>query len=69
MTRPRYRYKHTRWLGQVGGDDGYCYAVADRRGRRLDGLTRSEATFYRREWENEIRAQRGEPSLAQEATR
>lgn len=56
MTR---RYKHTT-TRQLGGDDGYCWAVfmKGRREPRVCGLTRREVSYYRDRFEREEEAAR-----------
>ena len=46
------KYKYTR-ARQVGGDDGYCWAVFVNGRERVNGLTRSEVTYYRDLFEKE----------------
>lgn len=46
------KYKYTR-IKQIGGDDGYCWAVFVNDKERVNGLTRREAEYYRRIFEKE----------------
>lgn len=46
------RYKHTT-ARQVGGDDGYCWAVFVHGRERINGLTRPEVSYYRDRFEKE----------------
>jgi len=46
----RYKYTTAR---QVGGDDGYCWAVFVNGKERINGLTRREVDYYRGKWEKE----------------
>lgn len=46
------KYKHTT-ARQVGGDDGYCWAVFVHGQERINGLTRPEVTSYRNRFEEE----------------
>ncbi len=45
-------YKYTK-VRQVGGDDGYCWAVFVNGVERVNGLTRGEVPYYRDRWERE----------------
>lgn len=49
------KYKHTT-ARQVGGDDGYCWAVFVNGRERVNGLTRREVTYYRERFEREEEA-------------
>jgi len=52
MPKPKKKYKYTT-ARQVGGDDGYCWAVFVNGRERVNGLTRSEVSYYRDKWEKE----------------
>lgn len=48
-SKPKWEYSAAR---QIGGDDGYHWTVWDKAGNfRVDGLTRSEVDYYRRQVE------------------
>lgn len=58
----KYRYTTCR---QVGGDDGFQYrVVCVPTGTQVDGCTRSEATYYRKKFENEARRARGDELIS-----
>lgn len=46
------RYKYTT-VKQVGGDDGYCWAVFVGGRERVNGCTKREAAYYRDRFERE----------------
>jgi hypothetical protein len=53
----KYKYTTAR---QVGGDDGYCWAVFVNGIMRLNGLTRREVAYWRSVFEQE-QAAKGQP--------
>lgn len=64
---PRDVYKHAYPAPrQVGGDDGFSWVVYVHGRPRLMGLTRTEAEYYRRGFEEEERKRAGEPPLRKE---
>lgn len=50
MSKKKYKYTTAR---QVGGDDGYCWAVFVNGKERVNGLTRREVAYYRDKFEKE----------------
>lgn len=56
----KYAYPAPR---QVGGDDGYQYVVFVRGSQAMNGLSRTEASYYRLMFENEERQAAGEELL------
>jgi hypothetical protein len=52
---PKKKYKHT-IAKQVGGDDGYCWAVINKKTGRpvVSGLTRREVAYYRERVEKDL---------------
>lgn len=46
------KYKYTT-MRQVGGDDGYHWAVFVNGRERVNGCTKREASFYRNDFERE----------------
>jgi hypothetical protein len=55
MTKKKYKYTTAR---QVGGDDGYQWAIFVNGKERINGLTRREVPYYRDKWEKEEAAKR-----------
>ena len=54
MSSPKRKFKHAVPAPrQVGGDDGYQWAVFVHGRMKINGLTRREATHYRNRFEDE----------------
>lgn len=50
ITAKKYKYTTVK---QVGGDDGYCWAVFVNGKEKINGLTRPEVAGYRQQFERE----------------
>lgn len=59
------KYKYTR-ARQVGGDDGYCWAVFVNGRERINGLTRPEVSYYRDSFEKEEAAKHAKSTKEKE---
>jgi hypothetical protein len=62
---PKQSFKHTSMF-KSGGDDAYSWAVTDKHGRRMDGMSKREASYHRKRWENLHRKAAGQPLMEAE---